>query len=598
MATPFRSTARSRIALGVALALAGVEGGARVMDGGARPDLSVFEPDAALGVRLRPGADERLAGAPASRVQVNADGYRGAPAADGIALVGDEQAFGVGVDDDATTAAALARRTGRPVRNLGVPTYGPPEYLHVVRQLRDDGHTDAIVVLVDARTDRAERARPNPERTTARGGRAVPAGTPARMPEAIERALGWSHVADALRRRLAPDPVAPPPRPAADRPPPAAVTEADIARTYADAARRYADAAAELADAAAELRLRGDDAEAEVAAWFDGHPDHPRAAALRHALAVHNRTRDQLRALATRVGDPPAASPLADWLGALARVPGAAPIVVAFLPDDTAAASAADARALGLRAVDLRAALDTAGAAAWLPTGGLAPEGHAAVAGAIADALAAPAPARAPDPGLPAGRTRVPDPAERALGEPLTGPGDAWAGCDARRIREWLWLRCDLGGPVSVTRAAGPLETWTGVRGSQAQVLSPLVRGRALDVTLHAGAASRSLTVTWEGAEPTVALRRVAASPADPPSPSRCDEALAGRPADPGRGCDTHTDGCDALVSCATGARDPRPVCADDTLNAGSADLCHARCDDRPCTDGVCTDWMGAKVCL
>src|SRR5262245_13507825 len=149
--------------------------------GGAFPHLNVYLRDAELGVRLRPGATTRIAfgGNPATDVRINRDGYRGpelpAPAADSseILVVGDSQVFGLGVQEHETASARLAELTGQPVVNAGVPTYGPPEYLAVVREMLERRRPQTVVYVVNLVNDLFEAARPNVQRHVVWDGWAV-----------------------------------------------------------------------------------------------------------------------------------------------------------------------------------------------------------------------------------------------------------------------------------------------------------------------------------------------------------------------------------------------------------------------------------------
>lgn len=200
---------RGVLAVTVALGLA--ELGLRVVDGFAFPHLNVYEPDASLGVHLRPGATERVAfgGNPASDVRINAQGFRGAdwpaPAAGEIVIVGDSQVFGLGVEERDTLSTNLANATGRPVINAGVPTYGPAEYRAVVDRLLAERHPSSVVMVVNFSNDLFEKERPNRERHKVWDGWAVRAET---MPEGVTEFPGrsWlfreSHLAFAFRRAL------------------------------------------------------------------------------------------------------------------------------------------------------------------------------------------------------------------------------------------------------------------------------------------------------------------------------------------------------------------------------------------------------------
>src|SRR5690242_11001190 len=89
----------SRVFAGLALGLALSEVLFCVRARGAFPHLNVYVPDPRLGVRLRPGATERIATGsnPVTSVRIGPEGFRGAglpPPADGeIVVVGDSQVF-------------------------------------------------------------------------------------------------------------------------------------------------------------------------------------------------------------------------------------------------------------------------------------------------------------------------------------------------------------------------------------------------------------------------------------------------------------------------------------------------------------------------
>ena len=66
-------------ALGLVIGLAAAEGAFYARDQGAFPHLNTYVNDDNLGVRLRPGATQRIAfsGNPVTRVRINSDGFRG-----------------------------------------------------------------------------------------------------------------------------------------------------------------------------------------------------------------------------------------------------------------------------------------------------------------------------------------------------------------------------------------------------------------------------------------------------------------------------------------------------------------------------------------
>lgn len=197
------------------LALGAAEAGFRVADDGAFPHLNVYEPDAALGTRLKPGASQRVSfhGNPVTDVRINAAGFRGAdwpaPAAGEIVVVGDSQAFGLGVAEGESIPAGIAAATGRPTINAGVPTYGPQEYLAVITRLLAERKPATVILVVNVANDFFELARPNAERHRVWDGWAVRAET---MPRDVVGFPGRqllfrdSHLVFALRRALSAPP--------------------------------------------------------------------------------------------------------------------------------------------------------------------------------------------------------------------------------------------------------------------------------------------------------------------------------------------------------------------------------------------------------
>src|SRR5690606_2110547 len=108
----------------------------------------------------------------------------------------------------------------------------------------------------------------------------------------------------------------------------------------------------------------------------------------------------------------------------------------------------ADARALGVRALDPTDALAAAEPGAFLHADlHLTPKGHAALASAIADVMRAP-PLRWPDPGLPVYRSRVPTADEWQISQENLVRGSSRNHCTTREVREWLRVTCTRNRPV------------------------------------------------------------------------------------------------------------------------------------------------------
>jgi hypothetical protein len=162
-------------------------------------------------VRLRPNATERVSfgGNPVTSVRINATGFRGAdwpaPADDELVVVGDSQAFGLGVEEFETFAAGLAAALKKPVLNAAVPTWGPPEYEKILDELTAKRPPKTVLYVVNLVNDLFEARRPNTERHVVWDGWAVRKET---APDHVRSFPGraWlfrdSHAVFALRQSL------------------------------------------------------------------------------------------------------------------------------------------------------------------------------------------------------------------------------------------------------------------------------------------------------------------------------------------------------------------------------------------------------------
>ncbi|MGE3459626.1 MAG: hypothetical protein AB7O24_31225 [Kofleriaceae bacterium] len=146
---------------------------------GAFPHLNIYAADPELGVRLMPGASQRVSfgGNPVTEVRINSAGYRGAelpaPASDEVLVVGDSQVFGLGVEEHQTFSAVMAKASGKPVVNGGVPTYGPAEYRAVIAEQLTQRHPKTVVLTINLVNDLFEVQRPNKDRHAVWDGWAV-----------------------------------------------------------------------------------------------------------------------------------------------------------------------------------------------------------------------------------------------------------------------------------------------------------------------------------------------------------------------------------------------------------------------------------------
>lgn len=209
-AGPRRAATRAAQAIaGLVAGLALAECGFAIRDQRAFPHLNCYVADPVLGVRLAPGASERVrfGGSAVTTVRVNAAGLRGEelPAAlpGEVLMIGDSQVFGLGVEESETAAAELSKILKLPVVNAGVPTYGPPEYAALLGELLPRRKPATVVYVVNFYNDFFEATRPNRDRHAVWDGWAVRKET---APSHVSSFPGrrWlynqSHAAYALRR--------------------------------------------------------------------------------------------------------------------------------------------------------------------------------------------------------------------------------------------------------------------------------------------------------------------------------------------------------------------------------------------------------------
>ncbi|HEX4418529.1 MAG TPA: hypothetical protein VH165_11545 [Kofleriaceae bacterium] len=592
---------------GLALGLALAEGTFYCRDGGAFPHLNVYLADPELGVRLSPGATERIAfgGNPVSHVRINADGLRGAdlppPGKDEVLVVGDSQVFGLGVEEDEAFAARLAGLIGRPVVNAGVPTYGPAEYRAVIADQLARRHPRTVVLTINLVNDLFEAEHPNNQRHAVWDGWAVRKETaPAATTSFPGRDLVFrrSHLVFALRRWLhAGDPIdergvasegtwrdlvatgehVRDDRRALDRARQQrldAMTEAHrqiegaerrideqiqrlLGESIADGPARVADGSARVADdadpddivgprllvessratiatarhiaraAVARATLR-----AQLARWAEVHRSAD-ASAARANLTASDRALAVLTELdAQRIQamlEPPLGGYLADVQQLVERA--GARLVVVVLPIDVQVSPAEWAKygatpidmapaaaltgelierchALGVSALDATAVLAAAEPGAFLDHDiHMTPNGHAAVAAALARTLAEPPPARPAT-----ARSPIPLPEVWRQAPEVAARGMREAGCEAKQIREWLRVQC------ARTRRARPIDVeLTRDDGHEAialvlpvelSLLVPVAAGHELAATLTWSDQTRVLHVGWPvgASQPTVAF--------------------------------------------------------------------------------------------
>jgi hypothetical protein len=162
---PFPAPVRAAFAAALLLvALTLAEGAVRVVDGNAFPQLRLFRLEDGQ-VRLASHADARLRRADGVVYTLHT-GVRGLrlPETGGALLVGDSQALGLGVADDATFAALAG------LRNAGVPGHGVPDAVAHARELVPALGVSRVYVMLNQANDWTDGLRPAAERYVVAGG--------------------------------------------------------------------------------------------------------------------------------------------------------------------------------------------------------------------------------------------------------------------------------------------------------------------------------------------------------------------------------------------------------------------------------------------
>jgi hypothetical protein len=182
-------------------------------DRGGFPHFNGYRFDRTLGVRLQPNFDTAIAFLknPVGKIHVNAQGFRGqdwpSDRTGEVVTIGDSQVFGLGVDDDQTASSVLSALMKKPVINMGVPTYGPDEYLAMIDEAGKRKPTDVVVVL-NFGNDIFEIGHPNRDRHVVLDGWAVRGGKVRKHMDFPGRSwlLGRSHLVYAVRQLIHPQP--------------------------------------------------------------------------------------------------------------------------------------------------------------------------------------------------------------------------------------------------------------------------------------------------------------------------------------------------------------------------------------------------------
>ncbi|MDC0670575.1 alginate O-acetyltransferase AlgX-related protein [Nannocystis radixulma] len=311
-----------------------------------------------------------------------------------------------------------------------------------------------------------------------------------------------------------------------------------------------------------------------------------------------------------------------------------------------------DARALGLRALDITPALREAQPGAFLDHDiHMTAKGHAAFAVALHEALKTPLPVplRAPDPGLPAGRSFPPTAGEWVNAPEVKVTGSTALGCSTQIEREWLRVQCrrrtaaDKFGGVVVSEGATPatmaMRTADGL-----SLVTPLTVGQPLTARFYWKKEVHDLQIRWpagDDGKPKFVGEFVKAELTIPPGDAAVEAAIAGLcachklsrkeqlcPQNTKLGNDYEEDVYDCLEVCSDLWGDPEliaactrtypedkdcaarlactqndplfaPSCPEGQVHAFASNRCWTPCDEaHPCVAGQsCMPWQGGGVC-
>jgi len=299
----------------------------------------------------------------------------------------------------------------------------------------------------------------------------------------------------------------------------------------------------------------------------------------------------------------------------------------------------ASAHRVGARGFNATQALRDAGSGAFLEGDiHMTAKGHAAFATALAQALQEPPPLVLPKPGLPPGRTLIPEYSDWPVREKFVR-GSSKAGCATHLVGEWLKVRCikvrPRVKPPSGAEVVGEKtnETLTSVTAEAVSIVTPLTSGSPATIRFYWEDRVRDLNITWPAGDDGEAhfsaeFVDVADAPGRPlvvdnigtkmcachkevhherwseeidedgrtfGSQTACREVWG----QPHALCmKSYKDDCAKFLACAQGDPLVAPACPDGQVHATATHACFAVCDsDHPCEAGTCTDYNGGSIC-
>jgi hypothetical protein len=278
----------------------------------------------------------------------------------------------------------------------------------------------------------------------------------------------------------------------------------------------------------------------------------------------------------------------------------------------------------GVRAVDAMASLRASEPGVFLKGDvHMAPKGHVAVAGAVAAALAKPAPLPQATGAFPDGRSRVPSPEELASTAATVVRGSEKSGCGAVQVDEWLRVRCSRGPrnvPRSIDVIKGSGDAFINVSADGMSIVAPVLADAPLIVDLVWADRTQRLHAKREA---DGAIVGVLESPKHKTTAaaqvSREQEALCACSQVVASGSDcsavygstrpecfatypmqqADADTCRRLLDCAQGSPSSPPSCPEGYTVAGGTRQCFRQCSEAvACDSGTCVPWPDTQVCM
>ena len=240
----------------------------------------------------------------------------------------------------------------------------------------------------------------------------------------------------------------------------------------------------------------------------------------------------------------------------------------------------------------------------------MTPKGHKALGQAIAAVLSVPH-LRRPEPGLPPDRSPVPVAAEWTPDTEIAVTESDPAGCETKRVREWVGIFCH--GRARGVRVDAGREVVAGALEGTVLLVAPLFAGQDVRATFAYDGETRTFSAApgKDGAPATIEFSKPrpkddSVARAGPGAAAFCaclekqgSKCTAARTV-PSADCTrSYPDDCKKLVACAEGSEAAAPTCDKLMTNMSPTQACVQLCaPDLPCAKGTCTPFRGGDICL